>query len=116
MTTAYHHTPHPAHHHDSRSLIDRVAADYGNALWLVRRILIGGIFVQSGLEKLMDLNGIAAMLAGGGVPVASAGRRSQEHNPVWPTETSGGRAFLRGRAFLLRLGRTGRLGRALNRI
>jgi putative oxidoreductase len=37
----------------------------------MRRVLIGGIFVQSGLEKLMDLNGFAAMLAGGGVPMAS---------------------------------------------
>jgi putative oxidoreductase len=27
--------------------------------------------VQSGLEKLMDLNGFTAMLAGGGVPMAS---------------------------------------------
>jgi putative oxidoreductase len=72
MTTAsYHRDPHAAHHHDSRPLIDRVAADYGNALWLFGRILIGGIFVQSGFEKVMDLNGFTAMLAGGGVPMAS---------------------------------------------
>jgi putative oxidoreductase len=57
--------------HDSRPLIDRIAADYGNTLWLFGRILIGGIFVQSGFAKLMDLNGFAAMLADGGVPMAS---------------------------------------------
>ena len=33
-------------HHDTRPLIDRFAADRGNALWLLGRILIGGIFVQ----------------------------------------------------------------------
>jgi uncharacterized membrane protein YphA (DoxX/SURF4 family) len=61
MTTVHHHALHAANHHDSRPLIDRVAADYGNALWLVGRILIGGIFVQSGPDKLMELNGFAAM-------------------------------------------------------
>jgi putative oxidoreductase len=74
MTSAsyHHHGRHAAqYNHDSRPLIDRIAADYGNALWLLGRILIGGIFVQSGLAKLMDLNGFAAMLAGGGVPMAS---------------------------------------------
>ena len=35
------------------------------------RILLGGIFVQSGLEKLMDLNAFAALLTAGGVPMAS---------------------------------------------
>ena len=58
--------------HDHRPLIDRVAADYGNALWLLGRILIGGIFVQSGLGKLMDLGAFAGMLASGGVPMAAA--------------------------------------------
>jgi putative oxidoreductase len=58
-------------HHDSRPLIDRFAADWGNALWLIGRILIGGIFVQSGLAKLMDVGGFAAMLDAGGVPLAS---------------------------------------------
>ena len=32
-------------HHDTRPHIDRFAADWGNALWLLGRILIGGIFV-----------------------------------------------------------------------
>ncbi len=58
-------------HHDTRPLIDHVAADWGNALWLLGRLLIGGIFVQSGLGKLMDLGGFAAMLAAGGVPMSS---------------------------------------------
>ncbi len=58
-------------HHDTRPLIDHVAADWGNALWLLGRVLIGGIFVQSGLGKLMDLGGFAAMLAAGGVPMSS---------------------------------------------
>jgi putative oxidoreductase len=58
-------------HHDTRPFIDRIAADWGNALWLLGRILIGGIFVQSGLEKLLDLGGFAAMLAAGGVPMSS---------------------------------------------
>src|SRR3954470_5195424 len=73
MTSAsYRPDRHTAHyHHDSRALIDRVAADYGNALWLVGRLPIGGIFVQSGLEKMMDLNGFSGMLASGGVPMAS---------------------------------------------
>ena len=58
-------------HHDSRPLMDRIAADWGNALWLLGRLLMGGIFVQSGLAKLMDLGGFAAMLDAGGVPLAS---------------------------------------------
>jgi putative oxidoreductase len=58
--------------HDSRPLIDRVAANAGNALWLLGRILIGGIFVQSGLEKLMDLDAFAAMLSAAGLPMAGA--------------------------------------------
>jgi putative oxidoreductase len=60
-----------AHHHDTRPWIDQVAADWGNALWLLGRILIGAIFVQSGLGKLMDLGGFAAMLAAAGVPMSS---------------------------------------------
>jgi putative oxidoreductase len=73
-STSYHRHGQQASYHrdnDSRPLIDRVAADYGNTLWLFGRILIGGIFVQSGFAKLMDLNGFAAMLGDGGVPMAS---------------------------------------------
>jgi len=58
-------------HHDTRPLIDQLAADWGNALWLLGRILIGSIFVLSGFGKLMDLGGFATMLADSGVPMAS---------------------------------------------
>ena len=75
MTSASsHHDLHPdldAPAHDQRPLIDRLAADSGNVLWLVGRILIGGIFVQSGLAKLMDLGPFASMLEGGGIPRAN---------------------------------------------
>jgi putative oxidoreductase len=57
--------------HDSRSLIDRIAADHGNVIWLIGRILIGGIFVHSGFGKLMGLGAFASMLAHAGVPLAS---------------------------------------------
>jgi putative oxidoreductase len=57
-------------HHDTRPWVDKVAADYGNVVWLVGRILIGSIFVQSGFAKLMSLGGFAAMLASRGVPMA----------------------------------------------
>jgi putative oxidoreductase len=57
-------------HHDTRPWIDQIAADYGNALWLLGRIMIGIIFVQSGFAKLMDLGGFAAMLGSRGVPMA----------------------------------------------
>jgi len=62
------------HHHDTRPdtrpWIDQIAADYGNVLWLLGRVLIGIIFVQSGFAKLMDLGAFAAMLGGRGVPMA----------------------------------------------
>jgi putative oxidoreductase len=71
MTASYRSGSQPSHLHDTRLLIDRVAADWGNALWLFGRILIGGIFVQSGLEKLMDLSGFATLLSSSGVPMTS---------------------------------------------
>jgi len=58
-------------HHDTRPLIDRIAADWGDVLLLLGRILIAAIFVQSGLGKLMNLGGFAGTLAVGGVPLAS---------------------------------------------
>jgi putative oxidoreductase len=58
-------------HVDRRPLIDQVAADWGNALWLVGRILIAAIFIQSGFGKLTDLGGFTGMLANAGVPMAS---------------------------------------------
>jgi len=62
---------HATAHHDTRPLIDRVAADWGNLLWLVGRILIALIFVRSGWGKLTDLGSFAAMLDRGDVPMAS---------------------------------------------
>jgi putative oxidoreductase len=60
-----------ASHVDSRPRIDQVAADWGNALWLIARVLISVIFVQSGLGKLMDLGVFSATLADAGVPMSS---------------------------------------------
>src|SRR5215510_2253369 len=56
---------------DSRPLIDQVAADWGNALWLVGRILLAVIFIQSGFGKLMGLGVFAATLADVGLPMSS---------------------------------------------
>jgi putative oxidoreductase len=55
-----------------RPLIDRVAADWGDIICLLGRILIGGIFVQSGFDKLMGLDAFAAGLARRGIPAAVA--------------------------------------------
>jgi putative oxidoreductase len=68
-TVSYHHDRRVQG--DTRPLIDQIAADHGNTFWLIGRILIGGIFVQSGFGKLMDLGGFAGMLASAGVPAAS---------------------------------------------
>ena len=51
-------------------LIDRVAPGWGDAIVLLGRILIGGIFVQSGFDKLMGLDAFAAGLAARGLPAA----------------------------------------------
>lgn len=40
------------------------------AIWLLARCLIGGIFVSSGFGKLTGLDGFAASLAAKGVPMA----------------------------------------------
>jgi putative oxidoreductase len=42
----------------------------GDAIWLLARLCIGGIFVNSGLGKLMALDAFAASLAKNGVPMA----------------------------------------------
>ena len=63
---------------DRRSLrseqpwIDRVAAASGDSILLLARILIGGIFVQSGFGKLMGLDAFATGLARNGIPAAIA--------------------------------------------
>jgi putative oxidoreductase len=51
-------------------LIDRVAPGWGDAILLLGRILIGGIFVQSGFDKLIGLGTFAAGLAARGLPAA----------------------------------------------
>ena len=52
--------------------IDRAAAAWSDVVWLFGRILIGGIFVQSGFQKLMGLDAFAAGLARNGIPGAIA--------------------------------------------
>ena len=51
-------------------LIDRIPPDWGDTIVLLGRILIGGIFVQSGFDKLMGLDAFAAGLAARGLPAA----------------------------------------------
>jgi putative oxidoreductase len=58
-------------HFDSRPLIDQFAADWGNALWLLGRVLMATIFIQSGFGKLMGLGVFAATLADAGLPMSS---------------------------------------------
>jgi putative oxidoreductase len=61
----------PSDHSSASSSFDRVVAGTaGDAIWLVARCLIGGIFVQSGFGKLMALDAFAASLAKSGVPMA----------------------------------------------
>jgi putative oxidoreductase len=50
--------------------IDRAA--WSDVICLLGRILIGGIFVQSGFQKLMGLDAFAAGLARNGIPGAIA--------------------------------------------
>jgi putative oxidoreductase len=52
--------------------IDRAAAACSDIVCLFGRILIGGIFVQSGFQKLMGLDAFAAGLARNGIPGAIA--------------------------------------------
>jgi len=52
--------------------IDGLAPTWNDAICLLGRILIGGIFVQSGFQKLMGLEAFAASLARNGGPAAIA--------------------------------------------
>jgi putative oxidoreductase len=53
------------------SALDRLTAGIGgDAVWLLARCCIGGIFVYSGFGKLTGLEGFAASLAKNGVPMA----------------------------------------------
>jgi putative oxidoreductase len=55
----------------SPSALDRLTAGIGgDAIWLLARCCIGGIFVYSGFGKLTGLDGFAASLAKNGVPMA----------------------------------------------
>src|SRR3954464_881542 len=56
----------------SQPWIDRTAAAWSDVICLLGRILIGGIFVQSGFQKLMGLDAFAAGLARDGIPGAIA--------------------------------------------
>jgi putative oxidoreductase len=47
---------------------DRLGAAWNDTICLLGRILIGGIFVQSGFQKLMGLDAFAAGLARNGIP------------------------------------------------
>src|SRR5215813_6773425 len=51
-------------------LIERAAPGWGDVILLLGRLLIGGIFVQSGFGKLMGLDAFATGLAGRGLPAA----------------------------------------------
>jgi len=51
-------------------LIDHIPPGWGDTIVLLGRILIGGIFVQSGFDKLMGLDAFAAGLAARGLPAA----------------------------------------------
>jgi putative oxidoreductase len=53
-------------------LSDRLGAAWNDTICLAGRILIGGIFVQSGFQKLMGLDAFAASLARNGIPAAIA--------------------------------------------
>jgi putative oxidoreductase len=55
-----------------QSWMDRAAVAWSSAICLLGRILIGGIFVQSGFQKLMGLDAFAAGLARNGIPGAVA--------------------------------------------
>src|SRR5262245_59255277 len=50
----------------SYPLDERVVA--GRGFWLIGRFLLGGVFLMSGIEKLMDLDKFAASLVKGGIP------------------------------------------------
>jgi putative oxidoreductase len=61
----------PSHSSATSSLLDRLTAGIGgDAVWLLARLCIGGIFVYSGFGKLTGLEGFAASLAKNGVPMA----------------------------------------------
>ncbi|MGH6767763.1 MAG: DoxX family protein [Xanthobacteraceae bacterium] len=54
----------------SLPLADRVAG--GGMIWLLARVVLGGLFLMSGAQKLMGLDGFAGMLAKNGIPESIA--------------------------------------------
>jgi putative oxidoreductase len=52
--------------HLSLPLNERIAG--GRGMWLIGRLLIGGLFLISGTQKLMGLDQFAASLVKGGIP------------------------------------------------
>jgi putative oxidoreductase len=58
----------PHHSHLALPLADRVSG--GGAIWLLARVVLGGLFLMSGVEKLMGLEPFAGMLAKNGIPEA----------------------------------------------
>jgi putative oxidoreductase len=53
------------HHHMSLPLADRVTG--GGMIWLMARVILGGLFLVSGSQKLMGLGQFAEMLVKGGL-------------------------------------------------
>ncbi len=54
--------------HSTLSYTDSLAASTSDTLLLIARILMGWIFVRSGLGKLMDINAFIATMPGRGLP------------------------------------------------
>jgi putative oxidoreductase len=54
------------HHHLSLPLAERVAG--GGFIWLVARLVLGGLFVMGGTGKLTGLDQFAGMLVKNGIP------------------------------------------------
>lgn len=50
----------------SLALSERVPG--GRGIWLIGRLVLGGLFLVSGTQKLMGLDGFAATLVKGGIP------------------------------------------------
>ena len=58
--------------HPTLSYSDALATSTSDTLLLIARILMGWIFVRSGLGKLMDINAFVATMPGRGLPGGSA--------------------------------------------
>jgi putative oxidoreductase len=64
-------TTHPfTHEPPSLPLARRVAG--GGIIWLIGRVLLGGVFFVGGLQKLFALDAFASTLVQGGIPASTA--------------------------------------------